>query len=55
MTKTQSIIVAILMTTLLHAGMGGDGYWHKGALLLAGVQAALLFLTAWMEWNEVES
>lgn len=54
MTKTQSIIVAILMTTLLHAGVSGDGYMHKAALLLAGIQAALLFLTAWMEWKGLD-
>ena len=54
MTKIQSIIMAILMTTLLHAGVEGDGYAHKAALLVAGVQAAFLFLTAWMEWKGLD-
>jgi hypothetical protein len=51
MTKLQSIIVAIMMTTLIFLGLDGEGYIHKGALFLAGSMFALLFLAAWMEWE----
>ncbi len=54
MTKIQSILLAVLMTTLINMGLEGDGYMHKGALFLAGWMAGYLMLTAWMEWKGLD-
>ena len=54
MTKIQSIVMAIMMTTLVFIGLSGEGYVHKLALFLAGVSFAMLFLTAWMEWRGMD-